>query len=78
VSSAAHQLVERWIDDAVEQLMGMRHTCALDAADEYPDGLTERSVGLVLGVSEKAAHGDVQRATERLRAELADIGRLDD
>jgi DNA-directed RNA polymerase specialized sigma24 family protein len=64
--------VERWIDDAVEQLMGMRYSCALDVAEEYPDGITERSVGAVLGVSEKAAHADLRRATERLRDRMAD------
>lgn len=72
-SSAAHHIVERWIDDAVEQLMGMRHTCALDVADEYLDGVTERSIGLVLGVSEKAAHADITRATERLRVKVRDL-----
>jgi hypothetical protein len=62
--------VRQWIDDAVEQLAGMRYSCALDVADENPDGLTERSVGLVLGVTEKAAHADIARAGERLRAGL--------
>ena len=56
----------------------MRYTCALDIADKYPDGLTERSVGLVLGVSEKAAHADVARAGGRLRAALTDEHELDD
>jgi hypothetical protein len=65
-SSAAQRVVERWIDDAVEQLMGMRYTCALDVARDYPDGLTARSVGLVLGVSEKAAHADIERAKLRI------------
>ena len=32
----------------VAQLQSTRYTCALDIADAYPDGLTERSVGLVL------------------------------
>jgi hypothetical protein len=73
-SSAAQGLVEQWIDDAVEQLAGMRHTCALDVADEYPDGLTERSVGLVLGVTEKAAHADINRGRDELAAALADRG----
>jgi hypothetical protein len=68
-ATAAHHVVERWIDDAVEQLQSMRYTCALDIADEYPDGLTERSVGLVLGVSERAARTDIERAGEQLRAE---------
>jgi hypothetical protein len=66
-SSAAQHLVQQWIDDAVEQLAGMQYSCALDVADQYPDGVTERSVGLILGVTEKAAHADLIRATERLR-----------
>jgi hypothetical protein len=60
--------VRQWIDDAVEQLAGMRYSCALDVADEYPDGLTGRGVGLVLAISEKAAHADLQRAGVRQRA----------
>ena len=52
----------------------MRYTCALDIVDEYPDGITDRSVGLVLGVSEKAARADIERAGDGLRAELADLG----
>lgn len=58
--------------------MGMRYSCALDVADEYPDGVTERSVGLVLGVTEKAAHADIARAKERLRDGLAENGTGDD
>jgi hypothetical protein len=74
-SSVAHHLVRQWIDDAVEQLMGMRYTCALDVADEYPDGLTERSVGLVLGVTENAAHADLERASEGLRLGMVETAR---
>jgi hypothetical protein len=74
-ASAVHHLVEQWIDDAVEQLQSMRYTCALDIADEYPDGITERSVGLVLGLGERAAHADVQRATERLRGRVREVDR---
>jgi hypothetical protein len=71
VATAAHHVVEQWIDDAVEQLQRMRYTCALDVAEEFPDGITERSVGLVLGISEKATRADIERAKERLRAGLA-------
>jgi hypothetical protein len=72
-ATAAHHLVEQWIDDAVELLQSMRYTCALDIANEYPDGITERGVGLVLGVSERAARADLAHAGERLRAELDDV-----
>ena len=71
MSSAAHAVVQRWIDDAVEQLAGMAYSCALDVADEYPDGVTEGSVGLVLGVTEKAAHTDIARAKERHRVGMS-------
>jgi hypothetical protein len=69
-SSAANHLVEQWIDDAVEHLAGMRYSCVLDIADEYPDGLTERSVGLLLGVTESAARADIARAVDTLQAEF--------
>jgi hypothetical protein len=51
----------------------MRYTCALDVVDEYPDGITERGVGLVLGVGERAGRTDIARAGEKLRAELAEL-----
>jgi hypothetical protein len=69
-ATAVHQVVEQWIDDAVELLQSMRYTCALDIADEYPDGITDRGVGLVLGVSERAAHADIAWAKEELRDRL--------
>jgi hypothetical protein len=66
-ATAVHQVVEQWTDDAVELLQSMRYTCALDIADEYPDGITDRGVGLVLGVSERGARADIERAMERMR-----------
>jgi hypothetical protein len=73
-ATAAHHLVEQWIDDAVEQLQSMRYTCALDVAEEFPDGITDRGVGLVLGVGERAARADIERAGEQLRAGLDRAG----
>lgn len=52
----------------------MRYTCALDIVDEYPDGITERGVGLVLGVSEKAARADLAHSREELREGLRELG----
>jgi hypothetical protein len=69
-ATAVHQVVEQWIDDAVELLQSMRSTCALDLARDYPDGITERGVGLVLGVSETAARADIDRAIGKLRSEV--------
>ncbi len=76
-ATAGHHVVEQWIDDAVELLQSMRYTCALDIADEYPDGITERGVGLVLGVSEKAARADIDRATGKLRERCDELGEVD-
>jgi hypothetical protein len=70
-ATAAHQVVEQWIDDAVERLQGMRYTCALDIPEEYPDGITDCGVGLALGVSERAAHAGVHRAMSRWRIGIA-------
>jgi hypothetical protein len=69
-ATAVHQAVEQWIDDAVELLQSMRYTCALDIADEYPDGITERGVGLVLGLGERAAHEDLDQAMHRWRMRI--------
>jgi hypothetical protein len=43
-------VVQRWIDDATELLSNMMYTCCLDVAWDYPDGLAESSVALLLGV----------------------------
>ena len=43
-SSAAHVVVQRWVDDAVEELSNMMYTCSLDVMREYQDGLSESSV----------------------------------
>jgi hypothetical protein len=36
----------------------MIHTCSLDVADAYPDGLSESSVALLLGVTEQAINAE--------------------
>ena len=66
-STAGHLLVRRWIDDAMEQLANMMHTCALDVVGAYPDGLSEGSVALLLGVTEQAIHAETQKALRKLR-----------
>lgn len=70
-SSAADRIVQRWIDDAVEQLAGMRYTCALDVAEQYPDELTEASIRLVLGVSEQAIGAELKGLTSRLKVPMS-------
>jgi hypothetical protein len=69
-SSAAHLVVRRWIDDATEQLSNMMHTCSLDAVDRYPDGLSESSVALLLGVTEQAINAETRAALRKLKAGL--------
>jgi len=67
-SSAAHLLVRRWIDDAAEQLANMMHTCSLDVVDAYPDGLSEGSVALLLGVTEQAINAETRNALQKYKA----------
>jgi len=47
VFSAAHRVGGEvsWIDDAVEQLSNTMYTCSLDVVRDYPDGLSESSMG---------------------------------
>jgi hypothetical protein len=69
-SSAAHLLVRRWIDDAVEQLSSMAYTCSLDATRDHPDGLSESSVAFLLGVTEQAINAETRTAMMKFRAGL--------
>lgn len=78
-SSAAEALVRVWIDDAIDLLTRMRHTCSLDVVDEQPPdderigfrkGLSDRKVGEHLGVSKQAAHERTAKARVRLRIGL--------
>lgn len=76
-SSAAAALVEAWIDDALELLYGMRYSCALDVVDDFPDGLTPRQVGLLLGVTRQAIeqeerHPGLVAALQQLREAASD------
>lgn len=75
-SSAAHLVVQRWIDDATEQLSNMMHTCSLDVVDGYPDGLSESSVALLLGVTEQAINAETKSTLRKLKAGLHAV-RLD-
>lgn len=67
-SSAAHLVVQRWIDDAVEQLSSMMYTCSLDVARDYPDGLSESSVAFLLGVTEQAINQETKVALRKFKA----------
>lgn len=77
-SSAAASLVRVWIDDAVELLSRMPYTCALDVVEDYPDGLTQRQVGWIYGVTEQAIdqlehEPHVEDACEELREYVEDV-----
>jgi hypothetical protein len=69
-ASAAAHVVQTWIDDAAEQLGSMMHTCSLDVVDDYPDGLAERSVAFLLGVTEKAIRAELESALLGWRAAM--------
>lgn len=66
-------MVQRWIDDATEQLSNMMHTCSLDVVDGYPDGLSESSVALLLGVTEQAINAETRNALRKLKAGLQSL-----
>jgi hypothetical protein len=65
-------VVQRWIDDATERLSNMMHTCSLDVVDGYPDGLSESSVALLMGVTEQAINAETRTALIKFRAGLRD------
>lgn len=67
-SSAAHRVVQKWIDDAVESLSNMLYTCSLDVADDYPDGIAESSVAVLLGVTEHAINAEAKAALAKFKA----------
>lgn len=69
-SSAAHRVVQRWIDDAIEALSSMMYTCSLDVVRDYPDGLAESSVALLLGVTEQAVNAETRTAMIKFRSGL--------
>lgn len=77
-SGAAQDVVNRWIDDAVEWLAGMVYSCSLDVPDQYPDGVPARGVGLALGVSDSEARTELELAGDRLRAALGELDQEDD
>ena len=74
-SSAAHRVVQRWIDDAVESLSNMMYTCSLDVVRDYPDGIAESSVALLLGVTEHAINAEAKAALIKLKAGMLALER---
>lgn len=66
-SSAARLVVQRWIDDAVEQISNMMYTCSLDVTRDYSDGLSESSVAFLLGVTEQSMNAETRVALIKFR-----------
>lgn len=48
----------------------MMYTCALDVARDYPDGISEGSVTMLLGVSDQAINAETQNALAKFKAGL--------
>jgi hypothetical protein len=57
---ASDDLAALLIDDAVEALSAMEHTCSLDLADQGRSG--KRRIGRALGASPQAATVAIQQA----------------
>ncbi len=53
-SSDAEVLVRGWLEDAAELVATQRYSCALDVAEDHPDGLPSSVIGELLGCSEQA------------------------
>lgn len=55
------------MDDAVEMLATMKHTCSLDIAEANPDGLSVREIGKVFGVTKQAMAVEYRDAITMVR-----------
>lgn len=64
------EIVQGWIDDAVEHLTRMSQTCALDVADQGGASLVD--VARMLGVTTASIKNEVGPAGNRLRDGLRD------
>jgi hypothetical protein len=60
--------VQRWIDEAVEQVSNIMYTCSLGVTRDYPDGLSESSVAFLLGVTEQVVNAENPAALTKFRA----------
>jgi hypothetical protein len=68
--SAAALLVQRWIDDAVEALSRMEHTCVLDVAAAHPDGIPDQHIARLLGLHEQAVDRMARPALGKLHGHV--------
>ena len=71
-ADAPDSAVGSWIDDALEHLATMEHTCALDVSDANPDGMQLADIGRALGVTCEAIRSELQPAAAKLREGLAE------
>jgi hypothetical protein len=77
-SSAAQRVVRQWMDDALEELSNKMYTCTLDVTRDYPDGLAESSVALLLGVTEHAINAEAKAALVKFKAGMLALEREGD
>jgi hypothetical protein len=73
-SSAGAELVRLWVADAIEELHGMPYTCAIDVAQEFPDGLTDAIVGQIMGVSRQAIDAETSAALRAFGEACSEMG----
>jgi hypothetical protein len=70
-SSDGEAMVRVWTDDAMERLASMPATCALDIADENPDGINAVEIAKLLGVTEQAIELELRKP--RVRHAIAQL-----
>lgn len=66
------EVVQSWIDDAIEHLQRMPHTCSLDVPDVHADGFPLVDVARLLGVTTAAIKDEIGPAGRALRQGLAE------
>lgn len=62
------------MDDAMEHLQQMPYSCVLDVVLDYPDGLSDRGIALVFGVTAQCIQVERSEAEAKLKAGLTAIG----
>lgn len=72
-SSAAEALVQVWIDDAIDLLVRMEHTCSLDVVDER-GAISDGEQAELVGCTREAISQRVARYKVRLRIGLIEQG----
>lgn len=73
-SSADEATVQVWIDDAIDRLVQMEHTCSLDVVDENPGGISDVDQAALAGCTQQAMSPRVARYKVRLKLGLIEAG----